>query len=82
LPGTNLRLLDAFQKANTDFDLICMANHNHITGYNVYTAQRLEDYLLRYLEGATKPDWDSLPASSSIDASRRGASMQRAHQRR
>jgi hypothetical protein len=69
LPGTTLQFQDAFQKANKDFDLIYMANHNHIAGYNVYTAQRIEDYLLRYLEGAAAPDWDSLPASSSVDAS-------------
>ncbi len=62
LPGTTLQLLDAFQKANKDFDLIYMANHNHITGYNAYTTRRIEDYLLRYLEGATTPDWNSLPA--------------------
>jgi len=56
LPATTLQLLDAFIKADKDFDLIYLPNHNHVDGYGPYTTRRIKDYFVRYLAGGTPPE--------------------------
>jgi dipeptidyl-peptidase-4 len=63
LPGSTLEFVDALMRANKDFDLVYMPNQNHVTGYGAYgggayTTRRIYDYFVRYLLGATPPDWN------------------------
>ena len=64
VPGSPLQLIDALMKAHKDFDLIYMPNQNHVSGYGAYgwyTTRRIYDYFVRYLLGATPPDWNNIP---------------------
>jgi len=55
LPGSTLQLLDAFQRANKDFDLIYLANQNHYFTGNPYVTRRVWDFLVRHLLGQEPP---------------------------
>ncbi|MEO8451433.1 MAG: DPP IV N-terminal domain-containing protein [Gemmatimonadota bacterium] len=49
-PGSTLQLIDAFMKANKDFDLIYLPNTPHGSGqFTAYTRRRRWDYFVRYL---------------------------------
>jgi len=57
LPGSTLQLIDAFMKANKNFDLIYLPDTPHGSGrYTTYTMRRRWDYLVRHLMGATPPE--------------------------
>jgi len=65
LPGSTLQFVDALMKANKDFDLLYMPNRNHVSGYGPYTTRRISDYFVRYLLGATPPDWNAVPPTAA-----------------
>jgi hypothetical protein len=52
-PASTFRLVEAMQKANKDFDMLCMPNmHHEMTDY---TVRREWDYLVRNLQGVEPP---------------------------
>ena len=48
-----MRLADALQQANRDFDLLLLPNLGHAT--SAYTIQRTWNYLVRHLQGIEPP---------------------------
>jgi dipeptidyl aminopeptidase/acylaminoacyl peptidase len=54
-PGSTNQFLDALLKADKDFDLVYLLGAAHRTQFSQYTTRRTEDYLVRYLMGATPP---------------------------
>ena len=62
--NSSFRLVEAMQKANKDFDLLCMPNmHHEMTGY---TIRREWDYLVTNLLGAKPPHGFQLRLASDI----------------
>jgi dipeptidyl-peptidase 4 len=55
LLGSTMQLLDAFQKAGKDFDLIYLPDQNHYFTGNAYVTRRVWDFLVRNLVGAVPP---------------------------
>ncbi len=55
LIGSTMQLLNAFQKANKDFDLIYLSDQNHYFTGDPYVTRRVWDYLVRNLLGAAPP---------------------------
>jgi len=60
LPGSTLQLVDAFIKANKEFDLIYLPSKDHAFGYNDYPRRRICDFFVRHLLGTTPPDWNAM----------------------
>ena len=56
--GSTFRLVDALQKANKDFDMICMPNMFH--QMTSYTIRREWDYMVKHLQGIEPPKEFSL----------------------
>jgi dipeptidyl aminopeptidase/acylaminoacyl peptidase len=54
-PGSTNQFLDALIKADKDFDLVYLLGAAHATQFAPYTTRRIDDYLVRYLMGATPP---------------------------
>lgn len=54
-PGSTNQFLDALIKADKDFDLVYLLGAAHRTQFPAYTTRRTDDYLVRYLMGATPP---------------------------
>ncbi len=54
-PDRTNQFLDALIKADKDFDLVYMPGASHRTQFSQYTTRRTDDYLVRYLMGATPP---------------------------
>ena len=53
-PSSTFRLVEALQRANKDFDMLCMPSLGHgITGY---TLRRNWDYLVTHLQGLKPPE--------------------------
>ena len=56
LPGSTFQLLDAFMKADRNFDLLYFPVTPHMAGrYTAYLMRRRWDYFVRHLMGATPP---------------------------
>ena len=56
--GSAFRLVEALQKANKDFDMICLPNMTH--QMTSYTIRREWDYLVTHLQGIEPPKEFSL----------------------
>jgi len=57
LPGSPLQLIDAFMKANKNFDLIYLPDTPHGSGrYTGYTMRRRWDYFVQHLMGKAPPE--------------------------
>jgi dipeptidyl aminopeptidase/acylaminoacyl peptidase len=54
-PGSTNQFLDALIKADKDFDLVYLMGAGHATQFAAYTIRRTDDYLVRYLMGASPP---------------------------
>jgi dipeptidyl aminopeptidase/acylaminoacyl peptidase len=55
-PGSTNQFLDALIKADKDFDLVYLMGAGHATQFAAYTTRRTDDYLVRYLMGASPPE--------------------------
>ena len=59
LPAATFRMVEAFEKANKDFDLILLPNQSHAGGRNPYVMRRILDFFVRHLLGEEPPkDFD------------------------
>ena len=59
IPAATFRMVEAFQKANKDFDLIMLPNQQHAGGRNPYVMRRILDFFARHLLGEEPPkDFD------------------------
>ena len=59
VPAATFRMVEAFQKANKDFDLIMLPNQQHAGSKNPYIARRILDFFARHLLGEEPPkDFD------------------------
>ena len=60
VPAATFRMVEAFQKANKDFDLLLLPNQGHGSGWaNPYVARRILDFFVRHLLGEEPPkDFD------------------------
>jgi dipeptidyl-peptidase-4 len=54
-PGSTHQFLDALIRSDKDFDLVYLMGAGHATPFAPYTTRRIDDYLVRYLMGATPP---------------------------
>lgn len=52
-PASTFQLVEALQKANKDFDMLCLPNLPH--GIVSYTLRRNWDYLVKHLQGVEPP---------------------------
>ena len=60
-PAATFRMVDAFEKANKDFDLLLLPNQKHGSGWaNPYIARRILDFFVRHLLGEEPPKGFSL----------------------
>ena len=58
-PAATFRMIEAFEKANKDFDLIMLPNQQHAGGRNPYVMRRIFDFFVRHLLGEEPPkDFD------------------------
>ena len=56
VPAATFRMVEAFQKANKDFDLLLLPNQKHGSGWaNPYIARRILDFFVRHLLGEEPP---------------------------
>lgn len=56
LPAVTLQMVDALTKANKPYDLMYLANRDHkFFPYDAYYMQRMWDYFVEHLRGATPP---------------------------
>ena len=53
VPSSTFRLVDALQKANKDFDMLCLTNEGH--SVPTYALRRNWDYLVKHLQGIEPP---------------------------
>ena len=53
-PAGTFRLIEAFQKANKNFDMVLLPNVGH--GFSVYLVRRAWDYLVQHLLGEQPPE--------------------------
>jgi dipeptidyl-peptidase-4 len=60
LPAATFRMVDAFQKANKDFDLIMLPNQQHGGIQTPYVMRRIFDFFVRHLLGEEPPKGFSL----------------------
>ncbi len=60
LPAATFRMIEAFRKANKDFDMIMLPNQGHEP--SSYLIRRAWDYLVTHLMGATPPEGFDLDA--------------------
>ena len=56
--GSTFRLVEALQKANKDFDMVCLPNMTH--QMTSYTIRREWDYMVKHLQGIEPPKEFSL----------------------
>ena len=64
VPAATFRMVEAFQKANKDFDLLLLPNQKHGSGWaNPYIARRILDFFVRHLLGEEPPAGFDLTAS-------------------
>jgi dipeptidyl aminopeptidase/acylaminoacyl peptidase len=54
-PALTIQLVDAFIKANKDFDLLVLPNRNHMFMTDPYFIRRKWDYFVQYLLGKIPP---------------------------
>jgi len=59
-PAATFRMVEAFEKANKDFDLIMLPNQGHAGGRNPYVMRRILDFFVRHLLGEEPPKGFSL----------------------
>ena len=56
VPAATFRMVEAFQKANKDFDLLLLPNQKHGSGWaNPYIARRILDFFVRHLLNEEPP---------------------------
>jgi dipeptidyl aminopeptidase/acylaminoacyl peptidase len=60
VPAATFRMIEAFQKANKDFDLIMLPNQQHAGGRHPYVMRRILDFFVRHLLGEEPPKGFSL----------------------
>ena len=65
-PAATFRMVDAFEKANKDFDLILLPNQGHAGGRNPYVMRRILDFFVRHLLGEEPPKGFSLIDTHNI----------------
>jgi dipeptidyl-peptidase-4 len=64
-PALTLQIVDALIKANKDFDLLVMPNHNHLSIYrDGYFFRRTFEFFLRHLVGVEPEPGYKLPGSA------------------
>ena len=63
-PAGTFRLVDALQKANKDFDMLCLPNGHH--DLPTYAIRRTWDYLVKNLQGVEPPKEFKLTTSLDI----------------
>lgn len=54
-PAVTIQFIEALTRANRDYDLLVMANRNHMFSLDPYFRRRLIDYFVRNLLGAEPP---------------------------
>jgi dipeptidyl-peptidase-4 len=55
VPAATFRMIEAFQKANKDFDLIMLPNHQHAGSRHPYVMRRIWDFFVKHLLGEEPP---------------------------
>ena len=65
MPAATLRMVEALQKANKDFDLLLLPNQRHAGSRHPYTSRRIMDFFVRHLLGEEPPAGFDFMASQS-----------------
>ena len=55
MPAATFRMVEAFQKANKDFDLLLLPNQQHAGSRHPYVTRRILDFFVRHLLGEEPP---------------------------